>query len=122
MMPAFNTALVVVVVVVSLLPTGNGRGASIFTYFLVFILFPRLTCGFLPRSRAYRYIFPWTDSLYATTMGFPDGTWQAAVGGVVLGTSATVMLATTGICVVYILGMFAIRRCAGSMIFENNHP
>lgn len=26
----------------------------------------------------------------------PDGTWQAAVGGVILGGTATAMLATTG--------------------------
>lgn len=29
-------------------------------------------------------------------MGFPDGIWQASVGGVILGTTATVMLAATG--------------------------
>ena len=29
-------------------------------------------------------------------MPLPDGTWQAAVGGLVLGTAATTMLASTG--------------------------
>lgn len=29
-------------------------------------------------------------------MALPEGTWQAALGGLVLGTAATAMLATTG--------------------------